>query len=230
VTLEAYSRRATAVVPARNEAATIAAVVSSLLSIEGVDEVVVVANGCGDETANLAAAAGARVLVSTVGRGKGGALEEGLALAPPADFYLLVDGDVGDTAAGAAALLEEVLAGRLDLAIGVLPGQTGAGLGLVRRFAAWCIERLTGFRSEAPLSGQRAITRAALGGCRPLASGFGVETAMTIDALRLGHRVGELPVDMTHRPTGRGPAGFVHRGLQGLDIARAVAWRALLLR
>jgi hypothetical protein len=230
VTLEPGSRRATALVPARDEAATIAAVVSSLLAIEVVDEVVVVANGCADQTANEAAAAGARVLVSTAVRGKGEALEQGLAFASAADLYLLVDGDVGDTAAGAAALLEEVLAGRLDLAIGVLPAQTDAGLGLVRRFAAWCIEKLTGFRAEAPLSGQRAITRAALGGCRPLASGFGVETAMTIDAVRLGHRVGELPVDMTHRATGRGLGGFVHRGLQGLDIARAVAVRALLLR
>jgi glucosyl-3-phosphoglycerate synthase len=96
--------------------------------------------------------------------------------------------------------------------------------------SAAVIRALTGFASQAPLSGQRAVTARALSECRPLASGFGVETAMTIDALRLGFRVGEVPVAMTHRPTGRGASGFAHRGRQGADILRAVAPRAVGLR
>ena len=57
---------------------------------------------------------------------------------------------------------------------------------------------------------------------RPLAGGFGVETAMTIDAVRAGVRVVEIPIEgLEHRPTYRTPRGFLHRGRQGWDIARA---------
>ena len=142
----------------------------------------------------------------------------------------LVDGDVGDTASEVEVLLGEVLAGRLDLAIGTLPAQPGGGFGLVKRFAGWWIRVLTGFAAYEPLSGQRAVRREVLDGCRPLGPRFGLETAMTIDAVRLGFRVGEIPVEMTHRLTGRGLAGFLHRGGQGLDILRAVLPRALRLR
>jgi hypothetical protein len=148
----------------------------------------------------------------------------------PADAYLLVDGDVGETAAETSALLEEVLAGRFDAAIGRLPPLEGGGFGLVKAFSRWAIRAATGFDAEEPLSGQRAIAREVLQGCRPLASGFGLETAMTIDAIRLGFRVGEIPVDMRHRPTGRSFAGFAHRARQGLDILRAVIPRFLRIR
>ena len=53
---------------------------------------------------------------------------------------------------------------------------------------------------------------------------------MTIDAARLGFRVGEVPVAMTHRATGRTMSGFLHRSRQGADIAWAVLPRALKLR
>ena len=45
---------------------------------------------------------------------------------------------------------------------------------------------------------------------------------MTIDAVRAGFRVVEIPVaGLTHRATGRTLRGFLHRGRQGLQIARA---------
>ena len=54
---------------------------------------------------------------------------------------------------------------------------------------------------------------------------------MTIDAARAGLRVGEVAVDgLAHRPTHRDLRGFAHRGRQGLDIARALAPRAMGLR
>ena len=219
-----------AVVAARNEEPTISLTVKALLSITAIDEVLVVADGSADRSADEALAAGASVLARREAVGKGGAVEAALERRPHADVYVLVDGDVGGSAAEAAVLLQEVLAGRLDLAIGTLPASPGGGFGLVKRFAALAIRALTGFRAEEPLSGQRAVRGSALHACRPLAPRFGLETAMTVDALRLGFRVGELPVQMTHRATGRGPAGFLHRAGQGLDILRAVVPRALRLR
>jgi hypothetical protein len=138
---------------------------------------------------------------------------------------LFVDGDLGETARALAPLLEEVIVGRADLAIALPPPQEGGGFGLVKGFAAWAIRAACGFEAAAPLSGQRAIRAAALDECRPLAAGFGVEAAMTIDAVRAGFRVVEVPAPVRHRPTGRGLLGFVHRAGQGVAIAAALAPR-----
>ena len=219
-----------AVVAAFNEEETIARTVKSLAAVEGVTEVVVVADGSTDRTPEEASGASARVLLARRRLGKGGAIDAALDRVRGADVYVLVDGDVGETAAETAALLQEVLSGSLDLAIGRFPPLEGGGFGLVKGFSRWAIRILTGFYAQEPLSGQRAVTREVLAGCRPLASGFGLETAMTIDAVRLGFRVGEVPVDMRHRQTGRTVAGFTHRARQGLDILRAVAPRILRLR
>jgi glycosyltransferase involved in cell wall biosynthesis len=221
---------AVAIVPAHDEEATVATTVKSLLERPEVSAVVVVADGCRDRTAERAAAAGGRVLVSPDRLGKGGAVEFAMDRADRAELYLLVDADVGETAAEAAKLVREVASGSLDLAIGRLPAQDGGGFGLVKRIAGEAIRLLTAFEADAPLSGQRAVTGEALHACRPFADGFGLETAMTIDALRLGFRVGEVDVAMTHRATGRSFGGFAHRGRQGLDILRAAVPRALRIR
>jgi hypothetical protein len=60
----------------------------------------------------------------------------------------------------------------------------------------------------------------------PFAGGFGMEVGMTIDAVRAGHRVLEVALDLTHRATGRTPAGFAHRARQLVDFARAYAARS----
>ena len=55
-----------------------------------------------------------------------------------------------------------------------------------------------------------------------------VSTPMTIDAVRKGLRVVEIPIDgLEHRPTYRTLVGFLHRGWQGWDIAKAVLPRML---
>lgn len=222
--------RVVAIVPARDEEPTIARTVKALKQVEAVTEIVVAADGSTDRTAEEAAGAGARVLAAVRPVGKGRAVEAAIDRAPGADVYVLVDGDVGDTASEMEAVIDEVLAGRVDIAIGRLPPLEGSGFGMVKRLAGAAIRMVVGIELEAPLSGQRAITREALEACRPLADGFGMEVGMTMDAARLGFRVGEVPVDMTHRATGRGLAGFTHRAGQGVAILRAAIPRALGMR
>jgi hypothetical protein len=43
--------------------------------------------------------------------------------------------------------------------------------------------------------------------------------------LRGGFRVVEIPLAFEHARTGRNPAGFVHRGRQGTDVAMALLSR-----
>lgn len=219
--------RAVALVAALNEAERVSATVEAIGTISGVDEIVVVDGGSADATVEEAHRAGARVLVAPSSvRGKGGALEGALDRVASADIYLLLDADLGSTAKEAETLLVAVKGGLADLAIGVLPRQEGhGGFRLVKRTASGVILGLAGFRTREPLSGQRAITREALDAVRPLAPGFGVEVAMTIDAIRAGFRVLELPVAMEHAATGRDLAGFRHRARQGRDLLRAAARR-----
>ena len=220
---------ALALVAARNEEERIADTVEALRSVA--DRVVVVDDGSGDRTAEAAAEAGARVLVVPRSIGKGGALEGALARLEPVDAYVLVDGDVGPSAKEAVALLEQVRTDRADLAIGVLPPDPRhGGFRLVKRAAGAAVEAACRFRPLEPLSGQRALSRRAMEAVRPLSAGFGVEVGMTIDAVRAGLRVIEVPVEMEHAPTGRSPAAFAHRARQGLALLGASVPRALGLR
>jgi hypothetical protein len=59
----------------------------------------------------------------------------------------------------------------------------------------------------------------------PFAAGYGMETGMTIDAVRAGFSIAEIELDLAHRATGRTVGGFTHRGRQLVDIARAYAAR-----
>ncbi|MGH7418939.1 MAG: glycosyltransferase family 2 protein, partial [Candidatus Rokuibacteriota bacterium] len=177
-----------------------------------------------------ARAAGATVLVAPRHFGKGAVLENALARIPKAGVYLFLDADLGTTAKEAGALLDAIQQGA-DVAIGVLPREPRhGGFRLVKRLAAAVIEELSGFCPTEPLSGQRAVRREVLDSVRPLAYGFGVEVAMTVDAVRLGFRVVEVPVEMRHEPTGRDLGGFLHRARQGTDLLAAAAPRFLRLR
>ena len=222
--------RIVALVAARNERERIGATVAALRSLDGVADVVVVDDGSRDETAARALAAGASVLRHESPRGKGRALESAVRRVPPADVWLLADGDLGDSAATLHAVLAPVLAGEADLAIGVFPAEREGGFGLVKRAAAQAIRLLGGPTVLEPLSGQRALSATALEAIRPFARGFGLETAMTIDAARAGLRVREVPAALAHRPTHRDLRGFAHRGRQAWDILRAVVPRAIGLR
>jgi glycosyltransferase involved in cell wall biosynthesis len=220
--------RVVALVPAHDEGDLIGDTVHALAGLPGVTEVVVVDDGSNDDTAARALAAGATVLRIDRRLGKGGAVEGALRRITAADVWLFADGDLGASAGALAPVLDAALMGRADLAVAAFPPQDGGGLGAVKRFAAAAIRVLSGFRATQPLSGQRALTAVALRACRPLASGFGMETGMTIDAARAGLRIEEVAAaGLAHRLTHRDLRGFVHRGRQGLDIARAVGIRAL---
>lgn len=228
------------VVPARDEADRVALTVVAASQLPGVELVVVVDDGSRDATAEAAWAAAAPTLVVRHDRcrGKAAAMDTGAeavrakdreeALVQPR-LLLFLDADLGESAAGAAPVVEPVRAGTADMTVALLPEarERGGGHGLVVRLARAGIRRRTGWRAAQPLCGQRCLTRHAWDAARPLGLGFGVETALTIDLLRRGMRVREVPAALAHRVTGSGWRAQRHRARQFLHVARALAAREL---
>ena len=223
------------VIPARDEADRIQATVTAALGLPGAGLVVVVDDGSRDDTASQAEQAGAAVMRHARNRGKGAAMETGAEAVRLLDqrnspgkarHLLFLDADLGQTAGQAGPLIEPVLAGAADMTIAVFTAIVKlGGHGMVVGLSGAGIRRATGWQPRQPLNGQRCLTRAAFEAARPLARGFGVETALTIDLLRKGMRVTEVEVDMAHRATGTDLRAQLHRAGQLADVARALAAR-----
>ena len=212
-----------AIVPARDEAARISETVRALSDIADITETIVVDDASTDGTADRARAAGALVIRLPARRGKGGALRAGLERTT-AEILVFIDGDLGATAEVARVLLAPIVAGDADMTIAAPSPGKPSGFGVVEGLSRAGIRALTGHRFARPLSGQRALRRDVVARA-PIAPRFGVETALTIDALRAGFRVVEIPVEFEHARTERNAAGFGHRARQGRDVALALLSR-----
>ena len=226
-------QRVAVIIPAKDESRRIAATVRSAKAIPHVDLVLVVDDGSEDDTQHVARDAGAVVVRHSHNRGKAAAMETGAAVVAMRDtpdrlprVLLFIDGDLGETAVNTAPLVPPVVEGHTDLAIALLPPQAGAGgRGIVVGAARRAITSLTGWTPTQPLSGMRCLTREAFEAATPLAHGWGVETGMTIDLLRKGFRVVEVPCELRHRASGSDLRGQLHRAAQYRDVQLAVAAR-----
>jgi glycosyltransferase involved in cell wall biosynthesis len=217
------------IVAAQNEANRIAATLEALGSALQGSPIWVADDASSDGTADLALTYGARVVSRNRPHGKGAnvtaAAEAALSERTDGGLFLLCDADLGASARELPRLLDPVRSGECDLAVAAFQVRVGGGLGAAVGFARWAIERRSGYRASAPISGQRAMRADVLRALLPFATGYGMETGMTIDAVRSGYRVREVELDLAHRATGRTIGGFVHRGLQLRDIARAYVSR-----
>lgn len=217
-----------AVIPARDEAATLAETLEALQVVAGLSSIIVVDDGSLDATAAIARRLGAEVLsASSPGKsgGKGHALRLGLIHARERgpDTLLLADADLGASASRLVDLLAALDEHHPVAVAAFPPAGAKAGFGLVKNLTRRAILRRTGYAPTEPLSGQRALLATALEALhRGIAPGFGAEAGMTLDLLSASIKPLEIPLPLTHRPTGRNLSGFTHRARQGLDIARAL--------
>ena len=216
-----------AIVAARDESDRIGATLDALKAAFPNARLIVADDASSDGTADIALGRGAEVVSRRRRHGKGAsvtaAAETVLAVAddPDPPLFLLCDGDLGGSARKLRTLADAVECGACDLAVATFSERVGGGFGVARRFAARAIQRVSGYDAGAPLSGQRAMRAEVLRSVLPFAAGYGMETAMTIDALRAGFRVRELELDLEHRATGRDVRGFAHRARQLWEIGRA---------
>jgi glycosyltransferase involved in cell wall biosynthesis len=218
------------IVAAQNEAERIGAALEALAETFPGARLMVADDASTDGTQQEAMRHGAWLISRRRPHGKGGnvtaAAEAAVGEFADDVITLLCDADLGASAGELSPLVEAIEEGRCDLAMGRFAHSAGGGFGFTLGYARKAVERLCGTRFQAPLSGQRAMRVATLRDLIPFAGGWGLETGMTIDAVRAGHRVEEIELPLSHRTTGRSPAGFLHRARQLRDIRRAVRTRS----
>lgn len=229
-----------AIVPALDEATSIATVVEGVRAQPLIDAVVVVDNGSTDGTAAAAVAAGATV-VREPRRGYGRACRAGVRAVPGAEVLVLLDGDGADDPADLPRVLAPLLAGEADLVVGSRalgrrdPGSMTRAQVAGNRMATVTIRALHGLRVT-DLGPMRAIRRSDLLALGMGEMTFGWSAEMAVKAARSGLRYAEVPVAYRRRiggesKVGGSPIGSVRAAVRiALAVARTARWRPEAVR
>lgn len=188
------------VLPAKNESAAIAATVTGIRQHCPHSEVIVVNDGSTDDTADVAAAAGAKVVHHPYSKGNGAAIKTG-ARAATGEVIVFMDADGQHDPADISRLLAGLENGH-DMVVGARQkgGQASMGRGLANglynKLAGW----MTGHKVEDLTSGFRAVRankfREFL---YLLPNGFSYPTTSTMAFFRAGYSVAYMPIHAARR-------------------------------
>jgi glycosyltransferase involved in cell wall biosynthesis len=189
-------------VPCLNEESAIGKVIADFRAVLPNASIFVYDNGSTDRTIEIARAAGAVVRKEPL-KGKGNVMRRMFADVE-ADIYVLVDGDDTYDARSAPILIEELIANNLDMVNGAraedsqLAYRAGHRFGnrLLTGLVAWFF----GARFSDMLSGYRVMSRRFIKSFPALASGFEIETELTVHALQLNLPIAEVTTPYRERP------------------------------
>lgn len=189
------------VIPARNEAAVIGALVGRLTAAGAFSEVVVVDDGSSDATAAVARAAGAKIVSHPYPKGNGAAIKSGARQAS-GEVIVFMDGDGQHRPEDILRLLAKLDEG-YDMVVGArVSRKSQAGLhraaanGFYNRFASW----MSGHEVMDLTSGFRVV-RAGLFKrfLYLLPNGFSYPTTITMSFFRSGYSVAYEPIEVDKR-------------------------------
>ena len=199
------------VIPAFEEAAAVGTVVQRLRAAARWREVLVVDDGSTDETAAVAAAAGARVIRHPYNKGNGAAVKTAIRAAA-GEYVLIVDADGQHSASDALRLVGFL--GEYDLVVGARAGsgQASAARHLGNRALNWLASYLTGRPIPDLTSGLRAARTSGLREfLHLLPNGFSTPTTTTLSFIKAGYSVHFEPIHVAQR-LGRSKIRFVSDG------------------
>jgi len=194
--------KVTVVIPALNEEGAIGDVVRAVPAA-GVREVIVVDNGSTDDTAGMAAAAGARVIPEPR-PGYGSACFAGARAAAQEDVLVFLDGDRSDDPAQLEVIAGPVLDGRADLVVGSrIEGRLEKGAmplhgRLGNRFIVLLLRLLYG-ANITDIGSFRAINAQALRDLNMEQMTYGWPVEMVVKAARKGLRIQSVPIHYRKR-------------------------------
>lgn len=190
-----------AVIPAYNEAGSIASVVEGVRPFAAT--VTVVDDGSSDGTAALASAAGAHVISLPVNSGKGMAIRTGIehALTTGCTHVLFLDGDGQHLPQEAGRLIETAVETGADVVVGerqfdrsVMP----ASRFHANRIGSRALSAFLGVEVLDTQCGFRVFTANALRGMTLNARGYEIETEMIVKVRRRGGRIARAPVTLVY--------------------------------
>jgi glycosyltransferase involved in cell wall biosynthesis len=193
-------------IPCYNEAQTVGKVVKDYKKALPEAEIYVYDNNSTDDTAKIAAKAGAVVRYEKR-QGKGNVVRTQFRDIE-ADVYLLVDGDDTYPAEQARQMVDLVLNGQADMVIGDRLSSTyftenkrfGHNFGNV--LVRFLINKLFKANVRDIMTGQRAFSYQFVKTYPVLSKGFEIETEMTIHALDKNLKLVEVPIEYRDRPEG----------------------------
>jgi len=219
--------RIAVVLPCHNEAASIARVVANFRAALPDARIIVFDNASTDDTAARAQEAGAEVRAEPR-PGKGNVVRRMFADID-ADVYLMADGDGTYDASAAPRLIEAILDGRADMAIGaranIAMDAHRRGHAFGNRLFNWLYTLLFGAGFEDIFSGYRAFSRRFVKSFPALSSGFEIETELCVHASQL-----RLPTVEIVLPYGERETGSASKLRTIRDGARILTTFALLLK
>lgn len=214
--------RVDVIIPAYNERERIESTVNAVRNLEHVEKIIVVDDASGDGTADIVEKLDVTLVRMKQNGGKGKAIREGLKLVE-SEAVALLDGDLGSSASELSKLIAPVVDGDADFTIAKFgKAKKKGGFGMVKQLAKKGVYFYTKQEIDTTLSGQRVYRREVIDSISYIPDRFGIEVAMTVEALRQGYKLVEVEVDMTHAETGRDISGFLHRGRQFWDILKTL--------
>ncbi|HVO04143.1 MAG TPA: glycosyltransferase family 2 protein [Candidatus Cybelea sp.] len=209
-------------VPCYNEAAAIAQVVAGFRTALPEARILVFDNNSTDDTVAVAAKAGAETRHVTL-QGKGNVVRRMFADVD-ADVYLLVDGDATYDSASAPKLIERLIADGLDMVVGARRDREVAayrpGHRLGNRVLTEFVAHVFGRAFSDILSGYRVFSRRFVKSFPAIATGFEIETELTIHALELRMPIAEIETPYYSRLPGS--ASKLHTYRDGARILKTI--------
>jgi Glycosyl transferase family 2 len=201
---DAEPYRVAVLVPCYNEEAAVATVVRDFRAALPAATVYVYDNASTDRTADIARAAGATVRHEPL-PGKGNVVRRMFADIE-ADVYVLVDGDATYHAPSAPSMIDTLVREHLDMVVGRRVDSDRRAYRAGHRFGnalfTGSVARLFGDRFTDILSGYRVFSRRFVKSFPALATGFEIETELSVHALELRMPIGEIDTPYGVRPNG----------------------------
>lgn len=188
------------VIPAKNEQLAIGALINELRSIFSHAQIIVVNDGSTDQTAVVAANAGATVINHPYSKGNGAAIKTGARHAS-GDFIVFMDGDGQHNPKDIQLLLDKLNEG-YDMVVGARQAgsQASVGRGLANGFYNRLASYVTGQKVEDLTSGFRLVKRSLfLKILSLLPNGFSYPTTSTMAFFRAGYSVAYVPIHAAQR-------------------------------
>lgn len=192
--------RLSVILPAKNEAEGLRQTLPRLREAQPDAELIVVDDGSSDDTAEVAAAHGAKVLSSPYSMGNGAAIKRG-ARAATGEILVFMDADGQHDPACIDDLLAKMGEG-YDMVVGARDwaGQAGVHRGAANAFYNWLASRMTGFEVKDLTSGFRAVRADRFREfIHLLPNGFSYPTTSTMAFFRSAYPVAYVPIPVSKR-------------------------------